>query len=139
MIFKSLNNTGNLITSNKQKALFDQLKMLINQKINATEKMADNSKFTNLGNSSELVFVLNQLSEEQNKNFRQHLIKQDFIFNQAQLISPLGIFLSISMLAIGLNLLNTSIVERRKAKASKTKLSNIVESSDDGIITLALK
>ena len=135
MIAQSLSNIDGLISDDtKQQELFNHLKDLVSQKINAT-KISGNTQITTFLNSPELLSSLNKFYEEENKLFQHRIMKQNFIFNQAQLISPLGIFLSISMLAIGLCILNTSIVEREKTKKSQKELANIVESSDDGIIS----
>jgi PAS domain S-box-containing protein len=54
------------------------------------------------------------------------------------LMLPMGVFLSLTMLSLGLFLLNAGVVERKLAQTVSTRLAAIVESSDDAIISKTL-
>jgi PAS domain S-box-containing protein len=134
LVYQSLNKVDKFIDNNTtEQILLNQLKQLISQKFSDVGKSAAKNQKASLNN--EIFHTLNQLQDQEDRLFLQQEAKQNTISNHAFLLSPLGIFLSIAMLTIGLFILNFSIGERRKIRAKQKQLAEIVESSDDGIIS----
>lgn len=116
------NHTKEQILLNKLNPIIQQIK---NGKIALTDKTAL---------KTQILAVLERLQKEEEYLFTMREAKLSKLSNQALLLSPLGIFLSISMLSMGLFILNANILERKKIRANQKQLAEIVEFSDDGII-----
>ncbi|CDZ77208.1 Blue-light-activated protein [Legionella massiliensis] len=118
-----------------QQSILNGLKALIIQKIDLVEKSGgENITIKETAVNQQILEKLNQLESEQDRIFTQRELSQNILSNQALLLSPLGIFLSISMLSIGLFIFNANSLEQKKIRAKQSQLAEIVESSDDGII-----
>ncbi|TAL59018.1 MAG: PAS domain S-box protein [Legionella sp.] len=135
-ISKHFDNAYQFIAHNDYKKIkMDKLKSLIAEKMDLADK-TNRDKEAAINN--QIRENLNQLQSEEAKIFSIQELKHDILLNQALLLSPLGIFLSISMLSIGLFLLNSNLIERKKIKANQKQLADIVASSDDGILSTDL-
>jgi PAS domain S-box-containing protein len=81
--------------------------------------------------------IQRQLDEMRTEEYRL-LVKRQMESTVAStavfLLLPLGVFLSMAMLSVGLFLLNVDVRERKEAVAISEQLAAIVESSDDAII-----
>ncbi len=139
-VYKHLDNTDAIVKDGtKEQLVFNQLKSIINQKIDLVEKKPSGSGKLEISAeefalNSKILEMLDQIQIQEDKVLSKQEKRQSILFTQGLLISPLGIYLSIAMLCIGLFLLNSNIAYRKKITAKQKQLADIVASSDDAII-----
>lgn len=132
--FKNINQ---YIEESSEKSKLNQLKSIVFQEMELINKKTDVK-----GQAIPDIELLNnqivdlhvQIKNEKNRMLDTLEDKQSALSTQAILLSPLGIYFSVSMLAIGIFILNAHLLERRKIRAKQKQLAEIVESSEDGII-----
>lgn len=76
-----------------------------------------------------------QLQQEINDLFISYVHTQKISITQKLLISPLSIFSFLALLSIAIAILNTNMQSRKKMDSMYRKLAEIVDSSNDGIIS----
>lgn len=84
--------------------------------------------------TAEINQLLTKMTNEQYGLLDQRENIENDIFIKTFTLLPLVTFLSLTMLMIGIFLLNTGIYQRKKMEGSRIRLSAIVDSSNDAII-----
>jgi PAS domain S-box-containing protein len=84
--------------------------------------------------SDKIQLLLQQMEAEEYALLDQRQKESTLASTAAFLVLPLGVFLSMTMLSVGLFLLNAGVDERKQAEALAARLAAIVEFSDDAII-----
>jgi PAS domain S-box-containing protein len=82
--------------------------------------------------------VITDMEGEEYSLLDQRQSRARAIAATAYLMMPMGAFLSLTMLLLGLFLLNAGVGERKLAQIASSRLAAIVESSDDAIISKTL-
>jgi PAS domain S-box-containing protein len=138
----------NLTADNlSQQRRLDRLEVLIsnriesgNQVINARREhgisAAEQLITTGSGitSSADVRRLTQEMTDEEYRLLALRQKKQESVTTTTFLLLPLGVFLSLTILSLGLFSLNTAIVERKRLEAGNAQLAAIVESSDDAII-----
>jgi len=97
----------------------------------AEQMVAENS---GVGLTDEIQQVLSEMRGEEYRLLDIRQIESSAAATAAFLILPLGAFLSVAILSLGLFHFNVDVRERKDAEALSDKLAAIVESSNDAII-----
>ncbi len=82
--------------------------------------------------------VMKEMENEEYSLLNQRQKKEQAVAATTFLMLPLGVFLSLTMLSLGLFFLNAGVGERKLAETASIRLAAIVESSDDAIISKTL-
>lgn len=129
-----------------QQSLLDQLKYFT-KKRTALNKNIVNSAQHNITTSkkelqaesvylsSAIYNILVQIEQTINEVLTSYAKEKHLAVSQRFLISPLNVFIIVALLSIGLFILNARMQENKKANLMRRKLSAIVNSSNDGIIS----
>lgn len=78
--------------------------------------------------------LLGQIEGEESSISVSNEVQMTTLSSQLRMLAPLGIFASIAMMTIGIFIINSNALERRRIMAKQKQLAEIVEFSDDGII-----
>jgi PAS domain S-box-containing protein len=84
--------------------------------------------------SADVRRVTEEMTDEEYSLLALRQSRQESIAKSTFLLLPLGAFLSLTMLSLGLFSLNAENLERKRLEAGNARLAAIVESSDDAII-----
>lgn len=121
-------------------AMSDQIIAKIRQQsLGASTQPAARSGESPLGNEYPAVGedvdrVLKEMEADEYALLQQRLARSDTSATRTFLLMPLGVYLSLTMLLLGLFFLNSGTVERKRIEQIRARLATIVESSDDAII-----
>lgn len=104
-----------LVLNNSIQSQINKLKQQIILELNKNENIIQPNSLQKINDTYNNIFnFLKQIREKIENWHTQQLKNQNFIANQAFLLSPLGIFLSITLLSIGIFILNSGIEERKR-------------------------
>jgi PAS domain S-box-containing protein len=84
--------------------------------------------------SADLRRMIKEMQEEEYALLDRRQKHQDAVTATTFLLLPLGVFLSLTILALGLFFLNAGLAERKSLESANGLLAAIVASSDDAII-----
>lgn len=133
-IIASLEKADLLIpNSAKEQLLIDKLKYLLKKRIGLT--VISFNQIIKLELNNEIYVTLDTLQKEIDYSFITYINKQNIIMHQTLLISPLSIFSVITLLSLGIFMFNTNMQGIKKIQTIRRQLSEIVNSSNDGIIS----
>ena len=147
-IHEKLNALRKLTADNlHQKPRLDQLELLITQRIEWGEETVTARRQLGLSAAEHMIaagrgitfsdnirHVIKEMKDEEYSLLDQRQKKEQAISTTTFLLLPLGVFLSLTMLSLGLFFLNTGAGERMQAEMASIRLAAIVESSEDAII-----
>lgn len=78
--------------------------------------------------------LLKEMQAEEYALLQRRLARSDSSSTKTFLLMPVGVYLSLTVLLLGLFFLNRGTAERKRLEVVRTRLAAIVESSDDAII-----
>jgi PAS domain S-box-containing protein len=151
-IHENLDTIRKLTADNPhQKPRLDQLELLIDQRIDWGEQTVVARRQQGLSAAEQMIVagkgialsdsirqVIKEMENEEYSLLDQRQKNEQSVSATTFLLLPLGVFISLTMLSLGLFFLNAGIGERARAEAVSMRLAAIVESSDDAIISKTL-
>lgn len=89
---------------------------------------------TSTASTSDIRGLIQEMTDEEYSLLDQRHKRQDSITTSTFLLLPMGVFLSLTILSLGLFFLNAGLVERIRLELGDAQLAAIVSSSADAII-----
>jgi PAS domain S-box-containing protein len=147
-IYEHLTVIQKLDTNDVQQQRFlDQLGPLIDQRVEWGEQVVSIRRQQGLAAAEQWVVagqgtalsdgirhLVNEMEGEEYALLDKQQKKERAISTTTILLLPLGVFLSLTMLSLGLFFLNAGVGEQKLAETASIQLAAIVESTDDAII-----